>query len=91
MRAQNALHETDCFIIQQAALTSRQYKYCDALPKKPEGRNIEGRTSDRFLDNAVTFTSQRNWSKHLHRNGTFGEGVFYSVLHMPTSGETDQR
>jgi hypothetical protein len=56
----------------------------------PEGRNIAGCISDRFLDNAVTFTPQRNGSKHLHRNGTFGEGVFYSVLHVPTSGKTDQ-
>jgi hypothetical protein len=34
---------------------------------------------------------QRKGSKHLHRNGTFGEAVFYSVLHVPTSGELVDR
>jgi hypothetical protein len=59
-------------------------QYCDALPKSLKAGILEQHC---LLDHAVTFTPQRKWSKHLHRNGTFGEGVFYSVLHVPTSGK----
>jgi hypothetical protein len=67
-------------------------RYCDALTFLDNGTVDKTPATigagNPYTTQLSTKPWQRNGSKHLHRNETFGEGVFYSVLHVHTSGET---